>query len=132
MTTRATGTFDIDAWDGEAPDERDGVTLSRAHLTKTFRGDVEGTSTTDILMAGGREEGSAAYVALERIDARVHGRRGSFVLQHSATSSRGQQSATWTVVPDTGTGELLGLRGTAEIEIEPDGTHRFRLDYDLG
>jgi hypothetical protein len=35
------------------------------------------------------------------------------------------------VVPDSGTGELRGLRGTARIVNEPDGGHTFELDYEL-
>ena len=79
-------------------------------------------STTDLLLAYGAEEGSAAYVGFERVVRRVHGRPGSFVLHHTAT---------WSVVPDTGTGGLLGLRGEAEISVAPDGGHSFSLDYDL-
>jgi hypothetical protein len=77
------------------------------------------------------QEGSAAYVAFERLDVRVQGRAGTFVLQHSASGTRDERSGTWTVVPDSGTGELRGLRGTARIVNEPDGGHTFDLDYEL-
>ena len=132
MTTRATGTFEIDSWDEEAYDKREGAKLARARVAKTFSGDVEGASTTDILLAYGAEEGSAAYVGFERVVGSIHGRSGSFVLHHSATSSPEGRSATWSVVPDTGTGDLLGLRGEAEISVGPDGSYSFFLDYDLG
>lgn len=97
-------------------------------MTKTFRGDVEGESTTDLLMASGAEEGSAAYAGFER----VHGRSGSFVLHHSATMERGEGKAAWSVVPGSGTGGLRGLRGEATISAALDGGHSFALDYDLG
>jgi hypothetical protein len=84
MTTRATGTFEIDSWDEEHYDEREGTRLARVRVAKTFRGDVEGVSTTDFLLAYGAEEGSAAYVGFERVEGRVHGRPGSFVLHHTA------------------------------------------------
>ena len=131
MTMRATGTFMIDSWDEEPYDERDGTKLARVRVAKTFRGDVEGASTTDLLLAYGSEEGSAAYVGFERVVGSIHGRPGSFVLHHTATSSPDGRSATWSVVPDTGTGELRGLRGEAEISVGPDGDHAFSLDYDL-
>ena len=130
MTTRASGTFDVEGFDQEPYDDREGATLSRARLTKTFKGDVEATSSVEMLMAVA-QEGSAAYVAFERIVGAVHGRSGSFVLHHSATSSGGGQSGTWTVVPDSGTGDLRGLRGEAQIVIEPDGGHTFTLDYEI-
>jgi Protein of unknown function (DUF3224) len=131
MPTRATGTFEIDSWDEEPYDEREGTQLARVRVAKTFRGDVEGVSTTDLLLAYGAEEGSAAYVGFERVVGSIHGRSGTFVLHHTATSSPDGRSATWSVVPDTGTGGLLGLRGEAEISAGPDGGHSFTLDYDL-
>jgi hypothetical protein len=131
MTTRATGTFEIDSWDEEPYDEREGTKLARARVAKTFSGDLEGASTTDLLLAYGSEEGSAAYVGFERFVGSVHGRPGAFVLHHTATSSPEGRSATWSVVPDTGTDDLKGLRGEAEISIGPDGSHSLSLDYDL-
>lgn len=131
MATRATGTLEIDSWDEEHYDEREGTRLARVRVAKTFRGDVEGVSTTDLLLAYGAEEGSAAYVGFERVEGRVHGRPGSFALHHTAPSSPEGRSATWSAAPDTGTGDLLGLRGEAEISVGPDGGHSFSLDYDL-
>jgi hypothetical protein len=133
MSTSATGTFEIDSWDEKPYDEREGTKLTRTRVTKTFNGDVEGESTAELLMAYGAREGSAAYVGFERIVGRVNGRTGSFVLHHNASSagSRGERSATWSVVPDSGTGELRGLKGEARIPIEADGGHSFTLDYDF-
>ena len=131
MSTRATGTFEIATWDEKPYDEREGVRLTSTRVTKAFRGDVEGESTTDLLMAYGAEEGSAAYVGFERVTGSVHGRSGSFVLHHSATMTRGEGESSLSVVPDSGTGELRGLRGDARITREPDGGRSFTLDYDL-
>ncbi|MGZ3636684.1 MAG: DUF3224 domain-containing protein, partial [Ktedonobacterales bacterium] len=65
------------------------------------------------------------------IEGHLHGRSGSFVLHHSATMTRDASSTSWTVVPDSGTGELRSLRGEARIVNEPDGGHTFTLDYEL-
>lgn len=131
MSTHAAGTFEIETWDEKPYDEQDGTRLTRTHLTKTFHGDIEGTSTAEMLMAYGAVEGSAAYTGFERVTASVHGRSGSFVLHHSATAARGALSSSLSVVPDSGTGELRGLRGEARISNEPDGDHSFSLDYDF-
>lgn len=130
MTTQATGTFTIEDWQEEPYDERDSVKLARTRVTKTFQGQIAGQSMAELLMAYA-PEGSAAYVGFERIVGRVHDRAGSFVLHHSATSSHGAQSASWTVVPDSGTGDLRGLRGEAHIAVGPDGGHTFTLNYEL-
>ncbi|MEA2639326.1 MAG: hypothetical protein QOF51_720 [Chloroflexota bacterium] len=130
MATRATGTFTVDSWDGDSYDEGEGATLARARLTKTFQGEVEGTSIADLLTAQA-SEGSAGYVAIERFSGALHGRSGSFVLQHSGTAERGATSARVSVVPDSATGDLRGLRGEAEIIVAPDGGHTIVLDYEL-
>jgi hypothetical protein len=130
MSTQATSTFTIETWDAQPYDEREDISLSRTRVTKTFHGELEGTSTAELLMAGA-PEGSAAYVGFERIEGRLGGRAGSFVLHHNATQSAAGQSASWTIMPNSGTGELRGLRGSAQISIAPDGTHTLTLDYDL-
>jgi Protein of unknown function (DUF3224) len=130
-TTRATGTFVVDSWQDEPYDEAEGAHLRRVHVTKAFHGDIEGRSTVEMLTAQAGDE-SAAYVAFERLSVSVHGRAGTFVLQHCAGGTHDRRTATLTVVPDSGTGELRRLRGSAEIAIEPDGGHRFELDYALG
>jgi hypothetical protein len=78
----------------------------------------------------GAADGSAGYVAIERVTGTLDGRNGSFVLQHNGILDRGTPSLTVTVVPDTGTGELTGLSGTMEIEAEQD-THIYRFTYTL-
>ena len=130
MSTRATSSFVIDTWQEDAYDDRPGAKLTRTRLTKTFTGDLEGTGVVDALMAYA-QDGGAGYVAMERITGTLHGRKGSFVLQHSALSSPSGQSATWSIVPSSGTDELRGLGGEARIERHADGSHTFTLEYEL-
>ena len=54
-------------------------------------------------------QGSAGYVAIEKVTGTLNGRRGSFYLQHSGTMTRGAGELTITVIPDSGTDELEGL-----------------------
>jgi hypothetical protein len=75
-------------------------------------------------------KGSAGYVAIERVTGRLHGREGTFVLQHSGTMNRGQAELTISVVPDSGTQQLVGLAGKVTIEIV-DGKHFYSFDYTL-
>lgn len=127
---RAEGTFEIDGWDEQTYDEREGARLSRAHVTKTFQGGLDGTSTTDILIAIGQVEGSAGYVGFERFTGTLDGRQGTFVLQHNAEGSAGEQWMTWRILPDSGTGDLHGIRGEGQIMLE-GGKHSYHLDYEL-
>lgn len=131
MSPQATGTFEIEVWDEQPYDEHEDTKLTRTHVTKSFHSDIQGTSTAELLMAYGAVEGSAAYTGFERIVGSVNGRSGGFVLHHTATASRAARSAMWSVVPDSGTGELRGLSGEARIGAGSDEGHTFTLDYEL-
>ena len=74
-------------------------------------------------------QGSAGYVAIEKVAGTLGGRKGSFVLQHHATMTRGVPQLDIVVVPDSGTGELAGLSGTMKIVIAEGGRHFYELDY---
>jgi hypothetical protein len=132
MGTTATSTFIINSWDEQPYDEQEGAKLSRTRVTKTFHGDLEGTSTAELLMAIAAAEGGMAYVGFERITGTLRDQTGSFVLHHNASgSATAGPSATWTIVPGTGTGALAGIQGTGVITRHPDGIHAFILNYTL-
>jgi len=127
---RAQSTFQITRWQ-DAPGEPspDDHVIGRATVEKTFRGDLEGTSVAELVLTKGAD-GSAAYVALERIEARLANRAGSFILLHAATATANGQHGDWQVVAGTGTGELRGLRGRGEYHHEASGA-MFSLDYEF-
>ena len=132
MTESAKGTFTIDGWDQETFDEAEGATLAQATVTKTFTGDLAGTSSTRILMCTTQVETSAAYVGFERFSGTVGGRAGTFVLHHSATADADAgQALHWAIVPDSGTGDLRTIRGTGQITVDPDGGHTYTLEYTM-
>jgi hypothetical protein len=99
-------------------------------IEKQIHGDLEATSKGTMLTAGTDVKGSAGYVAIERITGTLQGRTGTFVLQHTGTMNRGVPQLSITVVPDSGTAQLLGLTGTMNITIA-DGKHSFAFDYTL-
>ena len=130
MASKATGTFDV-KMTPQAPDAGGDTAIGRMSIAKTYHGDLEGTATGQMLAHMTAIDGSAVYVALERVDATLHGLRGTFVLRHSGVMVRGRQELSVTVVADSGTGELVGLAGTLDIIID-GGKHSYVLDYSLG
>ena len=130
MTQTAQGTFNVEMIAQPDSDVVDGVTLGRMALSKQFSGDLSGSGKGQMLTALTSEEGSAGYVAIERISGSLHGRRGGFVLQHRGTMDRGVKSLSIRIVPDSGTGDLAGITGSFELGIE-DGVHRYTLHYRL-
>ena len=127
----AEGTFDITRWDDETYLDADGIKLGHVAVTKDFRGALTGTSTARLLTAGGPVPTSAAYVAIERFVGSLDGIDGSFVLYHSAEMSGESGEMTVRIVPDSGTGKLAGITGTLRIDKAADGTHSYRLDYEV-
>jgi hypothetical protein len=104
--------------------------LGRMSIDKQFHGDLDGTSKGQMLTGGTIIRNSAGYVAIERVTGSVKGRKGSFILQHNGTMNRGEPSLVITVVPDSGTDQLEGLKGTMKIDIDA-GKHSYELEYVL-
>lgn len=129
MTT-AKGTFNVDLQAQPKDDFFASDTLNRMTIDKQFRGELEAHSKGQMLSALSGVKGSAGYVAIEQVSGILAGKRGSFVLQHSATMTRGTPQQTITVVPDSATGELEGLTGTMVIDIT-EGKHFYTFSYSL-
>jgi Protein of unknown function (DUF3224) len=131
MATRASGTFEVKLSPLAMEDQAEGAPLGRMSIDKQFHGDLDASSKGQMLSAGTNVKGSAGYVAIERVTGTLHGRSGSFVLQHNGIMNRGVPQLSITVVPDSGTGELVGLAGQMTIEIA-DGKHTYGFEYTLG
>jgi uncharacterized protein DUF3224 len=127
MTQRASGTFEVklspQAPEGDSP-------IGRMLLDKQFHGDLEAVSKGQMLAASTAVQGSAGYVALEQVNGTLQGRQGTFVLQHNGLMDRGKPQLAIVVVPDSGTGQLEGLAGRMDIQIE-GGKHSYELEYTL-
>lgn len=130
MPAIAQGSFTVEMKPLEEPDVAQGVTLGRMSLDKQLEGDLVATGKGTMLSALTPTPGSAGYVAVERVSGVLHGRRGSFVLQHSGTMEQGAQRLSITVVPGSGTGELAGISGDFRLKIV-DGQHLYEFEYAL-
>lgn len=130
MTQRASGPFEVKLKPQAAEENVGDPSVGRMSLDKQFHGDLEATSKGQMLATQTEVKGSAGYVAMERVVGSLHGRSGSFALQHSGTMNRGAPQLTITVVPDSGTGELVGLAGKMGITIV-DGKHSYDFEYTL-
>ncbi|UOX89267.1 DUF3224 domain-containing protein [Amycolatopsis sp. FBCC-B4732] len=125
MTSTATASFVLDKWEPQATDEAGGTEFARVAITKTFTGAIEGTSTVEMLTASNAT--SRAYVAFERLAVSVDGRKGGFVLHHTADDS----GLTLKILAGSGFGELAGISGTANIELDAEQNHMLVLSYAL-
>lgn len=130
MPAHATGNFEVKLTPQSPDGQFEDATLGRMTIDKQIHGDLEATSKGTMLTAGTDVKGSAGYVAIERVTGTLHGRTGTFVLQHTGTMNRGAFQLSITVVPDSGTGQLLGLTGKFNITIAA-GKHSYDFEYIL-
>lgn len=130
MSPIATGPFEVQMKPLEQTEPAPGGTLGRLSLDKQFHGDLEAVGQGQMLTAMSDVQGSAAYVAIERVTGTLHGRSGSFALHHRGIMNRGAQVLEISIVPDTGTQELKGITGTLKIRIE-NKNHFYDLAYEF-
>ena len=128
--TIAKGPFDLTMRPEPPYDVVDGVSLARVRFDKRFHGALDAISDVNMIGARTAVDGSAGYVAIERVTGTLEGKRGTFVLQHTGLMTRGEPSLSVVVVPDSGTDQLKGLSGRMDIQIV-DGKHFYELDYAL-
>jgi hypothetical protein len=128
---QATGEFEVDLRPLEPfAQGNEGISLGRMSIDKTFRGDLVATSQGEMVSAMTNIQGSAGYVAIEQVSGTLHGKSGSFVLQHFGIMNRGESRLILEVVPDSGTGELATISGRMTLKIE-GGQHFYEFDYAL-
>jgi hypothetical protein len=104
--------------------------LMRMSIDKQFHGDLEATSQGQMMAGGNEANGAPVYVALETVTGTLNGHKGSFILAHRGTMTSSDQALSIIIVPESGTDDLRGIKGTFEIEIA-DGKHLYKMDYTL-
>ncbi|SRR6266404_1156272 len=131
MRKQAKATFGLKSWDEKTYNEMQEVPkLTRASVTKSYQGDIEGEGRLEYLMMY-RDDGSASFTGLERVVGTVGGRSGSFVLQHNGTFEHGVAKVKLSVVPGSGTEGLRGIRGEGEFAVGHQQPYHMTLDYDF-
>ena len=130
VTGHVKGTFDVKMTPQGNADKIDGSTLGRASADKQYHGDLDAVGKGEMLSALTSVQGSAAYVAIERVNGTLLGRTGSFILQHTGVMTRGVPQLTVTVVPDSGAGQLSGIAGKMIIE-NAGGKHTYDFEFTL-
>ena len=127
MTTTIQATFTVDDWD-ERPilESGDAPRITQATVTKTYSGEIDGSSTTEWLMAYA-DDGTATFVGVERVTATFGGEDGSLALRHVGTFVDGAAVAELEVVPGSGTGAMADASGDGDFRADPQGTVTLRL-----
>jgi Protein of unknown function (DUF3224) len=129
---KARGTFEITNWDEKTYAGGDNsAKLTRASVTQRFTGDIQGDGSVEWLMCY-RQDGTADWLGMQRVDGTLQGRSGSFVVQTVGSFDGGAASGTWSVVDGSGSGGLLGLKGSGRMDAPKGATPTYELDYEFG
>ncbi len=129
MSTVAQGSFTIGSWEEDTVDERaDGLRLSKASVTQTYTGGIEGSSQVEFLMLHAADK-SARFLGFETVRATIGGKQGSFVLQHDGKFSIGIASSEFTVVSGSGRGGLMNISGSGSFTSTGEGASKYRFEY---
>ncbi len=124
----AAGNIQVKTWETATFDPAQGSSLNEIRVTEDFLGDIQGEGAARMLQVL-RPDGSASFVAVERVVGTVGGRKGSFVLQDEGTLVGDRVKGTWFVVAGSGTGELAGLRGEGGFEAQLGQHAQYTLSY---
>jgi hypothetical protein len=131
MTKIASASFEIQGWNEEQYAEVPGAPkMTRATVKKVYNGDIEGEGNLEYLMSYA-PDGSASFVGMERFVGTLGGRQGSFVFQHIGAFKDGTARSAWSVVPGSGTGGLVGLRGELSSSLGHGKNYPIEFNYEL-
>lgn len=128
--SKAIGSFELASWDEETYDDSQAGKMTLATVTQKFSGGVAGEAAVRWLLAY-RSDGTARFVGMQKVDGIVEGRTGSFVLETAGDFDRQMARWTATVIPGSGTGELVGLQGSGSFGAEHGPEATYQIEFQL-
>jgi hypothetical protein len=120
--------FKIESWNEETYSQaKDGPAFFRASVSQTYSGDLEAKSNIEYLMTTFSDD-TSTFIGIEEILGELEGKSGSFLLEHDGTHRDGVAKSEFVIIPNSGTGELAGIRGKGSYEATHE-TAELTLDY---
>jgi hypothetical protein len=133
MADHVEGGFETTSWDEKECQAlgEGGAKVTRATFAQRFSGGIEAETVSETVMTY-REDGTADFVGYVRVNGRLSGRPGTFVLQNVGAFDGKEVKAETEVVPGSATGELTGLSGKGTYAAPLGSTGRYSLDFSVG
>ncbi len=131
MRETAESTFKITAWkEDAAAGTEEGGRLVRAHVTKSYAGELRGDGLVEYVMSY-RGDGTASFVGYEILTCELGERSGSLVFEHRGTFASGVVDSVWSIVEGSGTGSLSGISGTVAFSAGHRDEYPIVLEYEI-
>ena len=131
MLERANGQFTIE---GQVEDIFGGISgatrIARISQTCLFTGALEGESIAEYTAVLPRE-GDGSVQGFQRISGTLEEREGSFVVCVTGAYAKGQLRGTWAIVPKSGSGDFLHIRGNGTFAHSAGKSGNYKLEFDL-
>jgi hypothetical protein len=128
----ASGNFHVESWNETTYDEdNSGRKMTRASVTQTFAGAIEGRGSVEYLMCNLPDAGTRV-VGMQLIDGRIGERSGTFALETTATFDGKEVKGVWSVIAGSGTGQFDGLRGDGTFQAPLGSDATWTLDCEIG
>jgi Protein of unknown function (DUF3224) len=124
------GKFEIKSTPIEPSSVTKELGLMHMKFDKKFEGPLSGTGVVSMMGIMNKDLGSGGYVALEKVAGELDSKKGTFYMQHSSSMQKGSPTQSISVVPDSGTAELTGIKGEMKIDII-DGQHFYTFNFEL-
>lgn len=123
--------FTTNSWDEQPYLELDETSkLTETHVSYAYSGDMQGECKSESLMFYDAS-GVVTYTGLDYVKGTLAGKTGSFVMKNNGVYKDGIASSQLEIIPDSGTGELKGIRGTGKFDAGHADNNSLTLDYDF-
>jgi hypothetical protein len=133
-TTQTTGHFTFANWEerGLGPSDDASPRLAHASVTNAFSGGIEAADTICEYTIAYVTEKTGTFAGMELLTGRLDGREGSFAVEERGSfEADGTVHCTFEVVAGSGTGELVGLRGSGGF-VARHGEASVPYDFEYG
>jgi len=107
-----------------------GPKITRSLVTYSLTGTIEGDSSLDYSMVY-VSDSKAMVLGYEQVHVAIKGRLGTFVLRHEGAFDGGSATIELQIVPESGTGALVGISGKEQIKADSTNPMKATLDVDL-
>ncbi|HET9659839.1 MAG TPA: DUF3224 domain-containing protein, partial [Thermomicrobiales bacterium] len=131
MLERASGQFTIE---GNVEDIFGGISgatrIARISQTCLFTGALQGESIAEYTAVLPRNA-DGSFQGYQRISGTLGDREGAFVVCVTGDYAKGQPRGSWTIVPKSGSGDFVHIRGSGTFSQSPGKAGSYKLEFDL-
>jgi uncharacterized protein DUF3224 len=125
------GEFHIQDWkESTVAELAPGAKLTEAKVTQQFSGGLKGEGSVTWCMCYTSPK-SARFVGMQHFTGVLGARKGGFILETEGDFDGTVAKGYWSIVPDSGTGELEGIEGEGQFEAPHGPKATWRLEYSL-